>query len=376
MKVLMLTSDVSLQCGIARHVLLISEGLRSLPDVEVAVCTVYPHGELSQLLQSVGVKTYSLNAASGHDVGCLSAFRHVLQDYKPDVIHVHMLAFYERLYLSWIRPGIPIVRTVHGINDVDLGLRKRGFRDYVENLLAWLTPIHVDKDIYISEGVRRQTQDDKGCVIYNPVRLCSEHVTNSVRDQLGIAEKAMLIGTACRISDVKAPKAFAEVMCRVLSAMPEVHAIVCGTSENSSLQEKLEGIVARFGCGARFHWLGYRKDAVDVIRQLNCFILTSVSEGMPSALLEAMSVRVPIAFMKGRGGLVDLEMLNSEEGPMAAISEAGDCVGLAEGVIRLLTHADLSNEHVRRATSAIVRHFDVQAVATQLANVYREVCKR
>lgn len=94
---------------------------------------------------------------------------------------------------------------------------------------------------------------------------------------------------------------------------------------------------------------------------------------MPGALLEAMSVKTPIAFMKGEGGLGDLVEMNENEGPFAVIADQGDEAALINGVCELLSNRERARQYAERAFEVGKLHFDIAIVVKQLHDVYAKV---
>ena len=133
--------------------------------------------------------------------------------------------------------------------------------------------------------------------------------------------------------------------------------------------EKLEQIVAGYGVRQRFHWLGYRKDAPELVRDLDCFIMTSVTEGLPTALLEAIASKTPVAFMETNGGMKDIAEIHRTEGPIGICVDAGECEKIAQMIIEMLnqkTGAALAE----RAYTVCKKHFSMPVVIEKLQKVY------
>lgn len=377
MKVLMLTCNNSLQDGINRHILAVAPAVNLLEGLEVAVCTTFGRGEINEALERQGVKTYALGLPHGHDLRTWIRFRKVMREFRPDVVHCHVLGLFQRYYLDLFYPQLPRVYTCHGINDIESGVRKIGFRDRLDGWVGRFRPAAFWRKrgkcttIYISEGVRRH-KNAKGAVIYNPIAFDAANAVkdaNVLRTELGLARDAKVIGTACRISLPKRPQLFVATMCKVMQRLADVHAVVCGTSNDAALMSDLRRIVSESGVAARFHWLGYRADAPQIAKELDCFVMTSATEGMPTALLEAMAVKTPIAFMRGKGGLVDLDEFDKSEGPIAAVADAGDVDGLADKIYALLNNSPQAQANAERAFACGARHFDVAKIADQLARI-------
>lgn len=373
MKVLMLTTNSSLMDGINRHILTVASALNVQDGLEVAVCTVLPKGELNIALENLGVRTFSLNAPNGHDWHIFSRFYKVIKAYKPDVVHNHVMAIAERIVLSSCFKKMKYVETIHGISDkVEyLTMRMR-----LEKLLANLFPIKYKASCFISKGVRDALADskkDKSIVCYNPLHFGEVPPrTYALHEIAGVPYNTPIIGTSCRIAGVKQPERFTEVMCRVLKNLPEAHAVVMGDGEKP-LIDACQEIVKLHGVGNRFHWLGYRKDAPQLVRDLNCFVITSISEGMPTSILESISLKTPFAFLEGNGGLKDIALLNQSEGPFAVQASKDDLEGLAEGIIKLLNNNKLAWKYAERAYEAGKKHFDIQRVICQLTKLYKQL---
>jgi len=378
MRVLFLTTNNGLMDGINRHILAVARGLAKRNDLEIGVCTVFPKGELHEQLEPCGVRVYALNGRHGHGCALCWRFLKVLRDFKPDLVHVHVLAFMERLVLSIFYARLPIVTTIHGLNGIQAGIAKAGIRDKVMELLARTFKLNQRARICISKGVYDKLGISRlpTYVVSNPVDFSGEYrelSTSDLRAELGIATDSIVIGTACRIAEVKSPIAFTHVLAEVLRKFKYVHAVVCGDGPlridcEAVVREKYPETVTRF------HFLGYRSDAAWITAQLNCFVMTSYTEGMPTALLEAVSFHVPVAFMRGEGGLVDLAELHEESGPIGIVVDQGDVEAMARRICELIKMPSIGMEYASRAYEVCSRRFSIDAVVSKISEVYERAC--
>ena len=373
MKILMLTTNSSLMDGINRHILTVSTELNCRDGINVAVCTVMPAGELHDALRQKGVKPFALGFANGHKPGIIPAFARLMCSYKPDVVHCHVMAMMERIVAATMFRGTRYVATIHGIAD-----KKGSMYERIEQALNRIFSIPFSARCYISGGVCMALQDKLprvaiSEVCYNPIPFGDVPPKQyALHRIINVPHDTQIIGTACRISSPKNPQAFTMAMCQVLQAAPQVHAVVIGDGSDD-IKAECNEIVVETGVGDRFHWLGYRSDAPKLTRDLDCFVMTSRCEGLPTALLESMAVRTPIAMMEGEGGLQDLAELNRLEGPIAVVAPQGDIGQIASGITRLLNDPALAAEQADRAYQMGKRHFDVVSVVNQLINLYTRI---
>ncbi len=373
MKVLMLTTNSSLLDGINRHILTVAPALNRQDDMEVAVCTVLPKGELNEKLEANGVKTYSLNAPDGHYLPIISRYYRVMKDYDPDVVHIHVMAIMARIAAAIFFRNKKYVKTIHGICDK---VTKVTFKMRMEAWMNRIFDIRYSAVCFISKGVKNARGDNFKCdsiVSYNPLDFGeAPSCTYALHRIIGVSGETPVIGTSCRIADVKQPEKFTEVMCRVLQSVPEAHAVVMGDGDRL-LIDACRQIVADYGMENRFHWLGYRNDAPQLVQDLDCFVMTSVSEGMPTSIIECMALKTPFAFLEGKGGLEDIASFNTEDAPIAVQTPEDDLQGLADGIVKLLKDKKLALEYTERAWSVGKRNFDIQSVAAQLTGLYKRL---
>lgn len=371
MKALMVTGNGRLLDGINRHVLMVAGGLQAR-GIEVAVCTVAAHGELAEALEAKGIKVFALGCETGHDWRLIGRFWKVMRTFRPDVVHVHMSAILASVVLKFAFPRTPLVETVHTIR----GPARRVYPWGRTAKWWWLRRILPQKRraIFVSQGLLEHAgTPPNGVVIYNPMDFAVPMVQGEcLRTVLKVPAGTPVIGTACRIAREKAPAAFTRVMCAVLQERMGVHAVVMGAGL-PNLEAEMRSIIAASGVGERFHLLGYRADAPTLVGDLNCFVMTSVTEGMPTALLEAVRAKVPIAFMEGKGGQVDLARLNEAEGPLAVVVPQGDEAGLAQGVLRLLAQPEAAKARAERAYEAARKRYSIELAAEALEDLYRRV---
>ena len=363
--------------GINRHILAVAPTVNRYQDCEVAVCTVLPRAELAVALEKEGVKTYTLNAVSGHDIKVFSAFHKVIKEYDPDIVHSHVMALYEKIILSIFYHSKKYVLTVHGISDkvVHKTLRMK-LDKWLNNIFA----IHYDATCYVSNGVRKHFEDDieqkTGYTIYNPLHFnIFKFGEDRLHNLIGVSNDIPIIGTSCRLAPVKNPELFTRVMCKVLQMNGYAHAVVFGDGDES-IKTTLKGIVEEANVSERFHFLGYRQDAPELVRDLNCFVMTSISEGLPTCILEAMACKTPFAMMEGNGGLKDLAELNNTEGPIGIVVPTGDKEALVNGICELINNPANAQKLAEKAYEVGRRHFDAEIVCMRLHNVYKTICEQ
>lgn len=379
MKILMVTTGVSLMDGINRHIVNVAPELNNREDVEVAVLTEQPWGEFCDVLAKHGVKVYALGCPNGHALRLLPRVCRVMREFKPDIVHVHVLPLMARIALSLFCRRVKLVLTIHSLPEMaevscQPQKQKPTFKRLLERCLLKVFTVRFCGVCYISKGVKRFLKGN-GPVVYNPIEFGSTKRNGrpSLCAELNLPAGTPLVGTACRIARQKNPQSLARVIGSTLVREPQVHGIVVGTGLSDAVAE-MKAIIDGYGVSSRVHWLGYRVDAPELIAQFSFFVMTSYWEGLPTTLLEAMSQKTPIAFLRGKGGLEDLDELNRAEGPIAAVADT--VAELTDGIVANLDNPAAMQEMAERAFEVGKRNFDVQAVALKLEKFYCEVMSK
>jgi glycosyltransferase involved in cell wall biosynthesis len=124
--------------------------------------------------------------------------------------------------------------------------------------------------------------------------------------------------------------------------------------------------VQRLGLGEQVEFLGYRYDVPELTAAADLVVLSSVKEGIPRSLMQAMAVGVPVVAtdVKGTREVV----VAGETGFLVPLDDAAR---FAERVAMLLDSAELRREMGARGVAHARLHFDEDRVVERLAGLYR-----
>ena len=148
----------------------------------------------------------------------------------------------------------------------------------------------------------------------------------AIRRSLGIPLDAPLIGTVGRLAEIKRQDLLILAFANVKSRIPDAHLLLVG---DGPLLHELTNLVGDLGLGDHVHFAGYQPHAAPYLQAMDVFALTSRSEGMPQALLEAAVIGVPIVASRV-GGIPEV----IESGRTGLLIEPGDEAGLTTARVR------------------------------------------
>jgi glycosyltransferase involved in cell wall biosynthesis len=183
-----------------------------------------------------------------------------------------------------------------------------------------------------------------------------------IRTTLGIDEQTSAIGVVAALSPQKGHHYLLEAMQRVLQNTEAV-LLVAGSGV---LQPALVAQAQKLGIADRVRWLGHREDVPELLHALDLFVLPSLWEGLPYALLEAMAAGVPVV-ATAIAGNVDL----IDGHTTGWLASAADAHGLSEAILQPLTEPA---ETVRRAAVAqklVTEKYSLDSMIEHHVRLYR-----
>lgn len=238
-------------------------------------------------------------------------------------------------WAAWLA-GIPvIVHTVHGWGHHDYQQR------LVQRLFVWLERIsaHITQRLIVvsTRNIEKGLADriatkEKYFTIRSGIEL--EAFVHPARDRasmralLEIPLTAPVVGTVTRLSAQKAPTDFTAAAIEVAQIAPDTHFVMVG---DGPLRGEVEGMIVKAGLQKRFHLTGLRRDVADLLTTFDIFILSSLWEGLPRVLPQAMAAGLPIIASAVDG---NTEAVRADENGI--LVPPGDRAALAQAMSQLL----------------------------------------
>ena len=268
--------------------------------------------------------------------------------------------------------GIPhVVRTVHGLREPFEGLQAFKMSCY-EAIERTVHRYCVDSIIGVSSQIeskyKAEGQVSRVACIRNGIDLEGKSVQRDrwrTRKDLGVDSETCLIGTVGRLTPVKGIPYLLDAARILLRQGENVKVLVVG---DGSIRQDLLAQAGNLGVGERVVFLGHREDTDALLQALDIFVLPSLSEGIPMALLEAMAAARPIVASRV-GGIPEI----IEDGVDGYLVEPMDVNNLAERCRRLIESPDVARKMGEQGRVRVEREFSATAMADRVVSVYKEL---
>ena len=293
--------------------------------------------------------------------GLVQAFRR----HRIDVAHSH--EFSMAVYGGWAswRTGIPHVITMHGSRYYNERLQRR--------VAMRLAIAFSDQVVAVSETLAQAIASDLHvprstvAVLLNGVRH-DEPQRVTLRDELRLSPGDRLMVAVGNLYPVKGHVYAIDALARLAERHPSAHLAISGRGE---LEGALLERARQHGLADRVHLLGLRSDVPAVLAAADLFVLPSLSEGLPLALLEAMFAACPIVATDV--GQVRNALANGAAGILV---KPGDSTALALALDRLLSDPAQARRLGSLAALRAAGEYDLSRMVQRYAAVYDQALRR
>jgi len=205
-------------------------------------------------------------------------------------------------------------------------------------------------------------------VIHNgidPKQFDTTRTREEVRSELKIGLSKVIIGTVGRMVAVKNHVMLVDIARRLSVNWPDVHFVIVG---DGSLKPELEGRIRDAGLADRFTLTGQRNDIANLLKVLDIFILTSISEALPNVIMEAMCAGLPVV-STAVGGVPEL----IEDGENGILVPSGDVHASTAALESLLADPKERARLGEEAQRTIEKRFAMKRMVESTATVYDEL---
>jgi len=349
------------------------------------VCTL-EDGHLRQDIESLGVRVEFLEKRRYKfvylpwSVPELLRTRKRLADlvkkYDIEVVQTHSLWPISFLLLSLL-PTTNLRVLLWTFHSMEYAHYKTRLMRQLHNFMYRLFSRRVSGYVAVSDRVREVMLEqigpieDRIFVIYNGVDLRRYEIPvdrMAVRRQLGLRADARVFATVGTLRAEKGHRFLIDAAAMIVPQHPDLHFLLIG---DGKLRAELQVQVESLNLHSNIHFLGNRSDVAELLISSDFFILPSICEGMPMALLEAMAAGKPIIATTVSG--VEQVMIPNETG---LIVPPGDTLKLADAILELISDPARAQAMGLAARQRVAKEFSAQKQADDHLALYRQLIQR
>ena len=332
-----------------------------------SVVLIRGEGWVHDQLIARGLTPYVVDCKGSFNWRYLRELLRIIRRERVDVIQSHLLGSNVYCAMAGLIARKPVIATFHGMVDVGPNERFRGVK-------LWLMNRGVARFISVSKSLRDAIDregllDPARCdIIYNGIDLGRYGRSDSreLRGRLGLDDDATLVGSLGNVRPAKGYDLLVKAARQVVDRYPNVHFVIAGDPK-SSLQRELDSLVADLGLQQHVHFIGFCDDSAGYLAQLDYFLLTSISEGLSIATIEALASGLPAVVTRCGG---PEEIVTADEDALLVEPQAQ---AIAAGILRLLEEPMLGGRLGQAGCRNMQASFDIEAMLDAYSHQY-ETC--
>ena len=333
------------------------------PGVESRICAINRGGAALEAAAAGGAGVRVLGKGERRLDGVWRLARWMREE-SVDVVHGHNPVGGLYAALAARIAGVPVVfRTEHSIHYPG---RHSAVYPFLEVLSTALTRrvVCVCQAVLESHVRRMPWAARRFVTVANGISPAPHtRPRETVRQELGLATDARVALTVGSLTPAKAHDVLIAAFAEVAAAEPRAILLIAG---EGALRPSIEAEIARRGLAARARLLGARGDATDLMEACDVFVLSSVREGLPVTVLEAMRAARPVAATRA-GGTAEAV----EDGVTGRVVAMRDAAALAAALVELLGDPERAARMGQAGRRRWAERFTAERMVADTESLYR-----
>jgi len=324
-----------------------------------------PNLELANTASGLGFQVQIFPCNGRFDNDAAQTIKGYMEKEGVNILHSHNYKsnFYARRALS--NNNIRWVVTNHG--------RRFGPKLLLYNLLDAFIVRRADKIIAVSKEIAKKMKlagiaKGKICLIENGVnleRVTTNSSSQAIKESLGIKKEALVVGTIGALTKEKGHQYLLRAALKVIRIYPKAIFLLVG---DGTERPNLEKTASSLGIKDSVIFAGMRKDVPEILSILNVFVLPSLNEGLPMALLEAQAAQIPVV-ATSVGAVPDV----LENGVTGMLIPPKDPQAIAEAIIMILSDKQFASGIAQKGFERVRDNFSSEKMASKYLSIYREL---
>lgn len=331
-----------------------------------AMLVAHPDGEL-RARAAEGLDLLPLAPRTEMDLSAAWRLSRAIKQVRPDVVHAHDPHAVAIASLALSMSTQPRRAPLIASRRVDFHLKKNAFSRWKYD--------QVDLFICASEAIRRMLLSDgiaetRAVTVHEGIDLArvAAAPVAPLREELFLPHGSPIIGNVAALVAHKGQRYLVEAAALVVRQVPDARFVMAGEGE---LRETLENHIKHLGLEKHVKLAGFRPDILSLHKAFDIFVMSSVTEGLGTSLLDAMACGKPIVATSA-GGMPEVV----EDGRTGLLIPPRDHHAMATAIVRLLKDEALRRQMGDAGLSLVNAKFSAERMVQGTLDAYQRVAAR
>jgi glycosyltransferase involved in cell wall biosynthesis len=330
----------------------------------------FTDGPMVDRLRKNGIKTYVIHTEKPFDVRIWKKVKEVMDKEKVDVVHAHGTRANSNMFWAAKKNHVPLVYTCHAWSfHIDQNPVKKKLRILGEQFLTNKANVNICGSLANRDTGKKLFGNFDAVVIHNSIDSKKFNPFNSyknLREELGFNNSDIVIASIARFTLQKQPLKLIRAFKDVADQIPNARLLMVGDGEQ---KDKAIELIHVLGLQEKVNLQPFRQDVPELLASSDIFVLPSLWEAFPIALLEAMSMGKAVIGTNVDGTPEIIE--NRKNGLLINLDRVEE--DLKTAVIELCSNNDLRKTLEKNAVESIYNKYNVETLARKNEEIYSQL---
>jgi glycosyltransferase involved in cell wall biosynthesis len=290
--------------------------------------------------------------------------RKLINKYNYNIVHSHTSHAHSLAFLASI--GTEVTRLVTRRVDFSIfrhsflklsGIKYRFMADYYVAISQKI------KAVLVNDGI----SDHRIFVVHSGIdpQRFMQATGDHLLSEFDIRENQKVVINVAHLAGHKGQKYLVRAIPRVLAKLPDTRFFIIGKGE---LMDELKETASELGLKRELIFTGFRNDVADFYQIADLYVMSSLQEGLGTAVLDALALAKPVVATNA-GGLPEIV----HDGKTGRLVAAADPAALADGIVDMLTRAEAAKAMANAGRTLVQNCFSIEAMVDNNIEVYKKV---
>ena len=323
-----------------------------------------PGSPMEKRARLAGIDVFPITMRGEVDLAAAIQIRNQIGKHRYHIVHSHTSHAQSLVFLASIGTGVTRLVT----RRVDFSIFRHSFLKlsglkYRYTADFYLAISHKLKEVLVNDGI----PDERIFVVHSgidPQRFMLA-TGKDLLSEFEIKENQKIVINVAHLAGHKGQIFLVRAIPHVLNRLPDTRFFIIG---NGELMDELKEAAAGLGLGQELVFTGFREDVADFYQIADLFVMSSVQEGLGTAVLDALALAKPVVATSA-GGLPEI----IKDGKTGRLVTPADPLALADGIVDMLTRVEAAKAMASAGQSLVRNCFSIDAMVDNNIRVYEKV---
>jgi glycosyltransferase involved in cell wall biosynthesis len=311
-----------------------------------------------------GVDAFPITMRGEIDLAAGSRIRKLINKYNYNIVHSHTSHAHSLAFLASIGTGVTRLVT----RRVDFSIFRHSFLKLSGIKYRFMADYYVAisqkiKEVLVNDGI----SDQRIFVVHSGIdpQRFMQATGDHLMSEFDIRENQKVVINVAHLAGHKGQKYLVRAIPQVLAKLPDTRFFIIGKGE---LMDELKETASELGLKRELIFTGFRNDVADFYQIADLYVMSSLQEGLGTAVLDALALAKPVVATKA-GGLPEIV----HDGKTGRLVAAADPAALAHGIVDMLTRVEAAKAMANAGRTLVQNCFSIDAMVDNNIEVYKKV---